>query len=360
MSLYLVAMHWACNPEPVPLEGDLSDIEYAPKDFELEIPEIYRQLSFEIPENNPMTEQGVELGHRLFFDPILSVDSTVSCASCHHRNGAFTDNLPVSFGVENKVGKRSAMSLLNVGFFNAGLFWDGRATTLETQALMPIEDPVEMAHSLTGVELALQGHKDYPKMFREAFGISRTEQISSDLVAKALAQYMRTILSGGNSKFDRFMRGEYLFTDEEQNGFDIFFDANPDLPDGECAHCHPSPLFTNNQYINNGLDKVDGLEGFDDLGRGGVTNRTIDNGRFRVPSLRNIELSAPYMHDGRFKNLEEVMQHYNSGGFAADNIDANMRPILLSEEETADVISFLRTLTDTTHYQNPLFQSPFE
>ncbi len=346
------------NP-PVDDAGDLSKIAYQPVSYEVEIPEIYKSLGLEIPIDNPITVEGLDLGHKLFFDPILSVDSTVSCASCHLPRGALTDNLPQSFGVENKLGRRSAMSLLNVGFFKNGLFWDGRAENLEAQALIPIQDPVEMAHSLVGVETALRTHKEYPAAFRRAFGIDHIDQINASLVAKALAQYQRTLISGGQAKFDRFLRNEYLFTDEEQNGFDMFFDANPDIPDAECAHCHPSPLFTSNQYINNGLDTVSSLEDFEDQGRGAVSNKRIDNGRFRVPTLRNIEFSAPYMHDGRFATLDEVLDHYNHGGFPADNIDANMRAIQLSEEEKQDLISFLKTLTDTSYYQNPLFFSPF-
>ncbi len=346
----------ACGDDPV-ATGDLTDIEYDPIAYLPAIPENFPAL--EQPENNMMTVDGILLGRKLFFDSILSGDSTMSCASCHLQQGNFTDNLAVSSGIDGFEGRRSSMALLNIGFDYNGLFWDGRAATLEEQALLPVEDPVEMHATWPEVVERLMNHKDYPTDFRKAFGIQNTSEINKDYAAFAIAQFERTLVSSGNSRFDRFLRGEIFLTDSEFNGYDMFFDASPDFPDAECAHCHSAPLFTSNRYFNNGLDDVPSLEDFDDSGRGEVTGVLFDNGKFRVPTLRNIEFSAPYMHDGRFETLEEVVEHYNSGGSRVANTDPLIRPLGLSESQKKDLIAFIRTLADTSFLQNPLFSSPF-
>ncbi|GJM32427.1 MAG: methylamine utilization protein [Saprospiraceae bacterium] len=335
--------------------GDLTYIPYQPQPFTLQ--ESDRFVKMQIPADNPLTEQGITLGRQLFFDPILSADSTQSCASCHQPDKAFTDGLSKSKGVHKLEGRRSAMSLVNVGYFYKGLFWDGRVPSLEAQALIPVEDSLEMGNTWEVVEKRLRQHPDYPSLFRQAFGSTCTDSIDRFLVAKAIAQYERTLVSY-NAPYDQVMRGEAVFTVAEKRGFDIFFDASSSLPVSECGHCHLDPLFTNLDFLNNGIQKVGTLDNFPDKGRGAITGVYYDNGQFRVPSLRNIELTAPYMHDGRFKTLEAVIDHYASGGHFAENLNPNVRKLHLSARDKADLIAFLRTLTDTSGRIVPVLENP--
>ncbi len=335
----------------------LLEVEYNPHPLHLEGPEGFPRMS--IPSDNPTTEEGVELGRRLFYDPVLSADGTMSCASCHLPEGNFTDNLALSKGVDQIEGKRSSMALLNIGFADQGLFWDGRATSLEDQALAPVEDPIELHNTWENVVQNLQQDELYPTLFRKAFGIRSFQEISKELAAKAIAQFERTLISSGQSRFDRFFRGELELTDEEFLGYVLFFDLDPNIPDAECGHCHNAPLFTTNQYFNNGIEPIESLVDFPDLGRAEVTGVEFDNGKFRAPTLRNIEFSAPYMHDGRFNTLEEVVEHYNSGGHFQTNKDPLIRPLNLLDHEKEALISFLKTLSDSTFIQEPRFLSPF-
>ena len=348
----------SCKKDPIISDSkDLTDIDYNPQNYPLEIPEYFP--SFAIPEDNPITVDGVVLGQHLFFDPILSADSTISCASCHLPEKAFTDGTKVSVGVNGNVGRRSSMSLVNIAYAFNDLFWDGRANSLEAQALEPIEDPLELIEDWDNVENKLKRSKRYQELFRKAFGITNSDEITRLLTVRAIAQYERIIISG-NSKFDKV---EYLdiaaYTLSELNGRDMFFDADPMTPDAECGHCHNGPLLTTQQYVNNGIEEVENLEDFSDKGRGEVTGMLFDNGKFRAPTLRNIELTAPYMHDGRFATLEEVVDHYNSGGHFAENVDPLIQPLGLSEKEKADIVAFLRTFTDTSFMKNSYITSPF-
>ena len=340
-------------------DNDLTSIYFSPQSFNLKIPPNFPQM--EIPADNALTTEGVELGKRLFYDPIFSRDSTMSCASCHLSVGGFTDNKALSKGVAGLDGFRSSMSLENVGFFNKGLFWDGHAKTLEEQALLPIEDPRELHTNWDKVVEKLRKHKDYPNRFRKAFGIASKNDISKTLAAKAIAQFERTLISG-NAKFDKIFRREDSFTDDELDGYQLFFNA-AGAPDAQCGHCHTTPFFNSNDYFNNGLDSVNNLKDFKDLGRGIVTKKEFDNGKFRVPSLRNIELTAPYMHDGRFKTLEQVVDHYASGGHYADNIDPfipQIATIKLTAKQKKQILLFLKTLTDTSFVNNRAFQNPYK
>ena len=338
-SFLLFLSLFSCTSE----KKELSLPEYSPHFIEWNDPKGFVKML--IPEDNPLTEEGIALGKRLFFDPILSKEESISCASCHNPALAFTDGQAKSIGFNRQLSERSSMSLFNVGYHHSGFFWDGRTKTLEEQALEPVENPLEMASDWNVVENRLRKHEEYTALFAKAFNIQETAEITRQLAAKALAQYERTLLSA-DAKFDRVMRKEEAFTAAEQRGWAIFFDASEDLPDAECAHCHIDPLFTTLEYLNNGLDRVETLEEFEDLGRGAVLKNKYYNGTFKVPSLRNIALTAPYMHDGRFETLEEVIEHYNSGGHYAVNVSPNVRKLNLNEQNKKDLIAFLYTLTD--------------
>lgn len=311
-----------------------------------------------IPLDNPLTEEGIALGRRLFYDPVLSADSSMSCATCHIPQLAFTDGRAVSEGVVGLEGTRSAMSLVNIGYYHTGLFWDGRSPSLEEQAFHPVRDPKEMAFNWPEAVRRLQQAPQYVRWFKEAFSIRNAREIDSMLVAKALAQFERTLVSS-NTKFDRVMREEAAFTPAEKRGWTIFFDASQEMSVSECNHCHVDPLFSDLNYHNNGVQQAPVLEGFADPGQGGVTGNRFDLGRFRVPTLRNVLLTAPYMHDGRFKTMDEVLDHYASGGHAAENLNANVRKLYLSAQNRADMMAFFGTLTDTVFLRNPAFQNPW-
>ena len=328
----------ACQPH-----SDLQQLPYQPEYLQAAHPPSFPPMR--IPSNNPLTKAGVALGRQLFFDPILSKDSSVACSTCHQPELAFTDGKALSTGVEGRIGKRSAMSLLNVGFYAKGLFWDGRAATLEEQSLHPVRDTLEMRHSWPALLQKLQTHAEYPGLFRRAFGIKNPKEIDSMLVGKALAQFERTLISA-DTKFDRVMREEAQFTPHEKRGWTIFFDASPAVPTSECNHCHVDPLFSTLNFENNGVVAALSLDDYPDKGRGAITGNRNDNGLFRVPTLRNLKYTAPYMHDGRFKTLDEVLDHYASGGHPGLNVSPNVRKLKLSKQDRADLIAFLNTLND--------------
>lgn len=339
-----------------PQENDLTGIPYQPVQYMPVVPASFPAL--EQPEDNLMTVDGIRLGRKLFYDPILSIDSTISCASCHSQAGSFTDQVAVSKGVAG-VTTRSSMSLINVAFHHHGFFWDGRAATLEAQALAPVENPVEMGESWDNVVLKLKAHPDYPSDFRRAFGIENSSQITSDLATKAIAQFERSLISGGNTKYDRFARGEIFLEENEYNGYLMFFDFDPTIPDAECGHCHNAPLFATSDYFNNGLQESADFNGFTDKGLGDITGKPSDNGKFKAPTLRNIAFTAPYMHDGRFQTLDEVIEHYNSGGKSSPNKSALLYPLHLTETQKEDLKAFILTLTDSSVITNQAFQNPF-
>jgi len=227
LSLLLVVICSSCKKDPAkpnppvptptdPAIRDLTNIPYSPTAKEIDRLENFPIM--EIPADNPLTQEGIELGRHLFFDPILSANQQMACASCHLPDQAFTDNLAVSTGIDDIAGSRSSMALFNVGYYTKGLFWDGSAVTLEEQALLPVEDPVELHHNWADVVDDLRQQEPYPELFRKAFGIDNTTGITKELAAKAIAQFERTIISG-NSKYDRVIRGEEFFEDEEFNGW---------------------------------------------------------------------------------------------------------------------------------------------
>jgi len=345
----------ACDKEMTPTS--LQDIEFNPLPYEFNLPDHFPQMV--IPEDNPMTVDGVALGRRLFYDPILSVDNTLSCSSCHLPEANFTDNLAVSPGVDGLTGLRSSMSLLNIGFNNNGFFWDGRVRSLEEQALLPVEDPIELHNTWTDVIADLQVDEDYPGLFRKAFGITAESEITKEMAAMAIAQFERSLVSSGQSKYDRVVSGDDVFTDEELLGHNIFFDIEPDISrHAECGHCHNAPLFTTNEFFNNGLEDTDQVN-LADIGLQAVTDRVFDAGKFRVPTLRNIELSAPYMHDGRFDTLDEVFDHYSQGVVFARNVDPNLRVLDMDEDDRRALVAFIRTLADPEFTSDDRYSSPF-
>lgn len=361
----LIVINIGCNRDPIveiPVRDDaidLTDILYEPSLFE--VPDLPDFLPLVSPSDNALTLEGIDLGRHLFYDPILSADSTMSCSSCHDPILAFTDGKSMSTGIDGIVGSRSAMSLINIGYNYRGLFWDGRVATLEEQALLPIEDPIELNHSWSEVVEDIQRHESYPRMFRKAYGIESTDEITEDLITKAIAQYERILISGTNSKYDRAINyNTVAFTELEQHGFDLFIDAGDgDTVDAECSHCHHGGLFMGDLFFNNGIDETSDPESLLDLGRGAITGFDIDMGKFKAPTLRNIVLTAPYMHDGRFTTLEEVIDHYDSGGHPSPNLDQNIRPLSLSDYDKKALVAFLNTLTDTTYLFPNLIPNPY-
>ncbi|MCC2548657.1 cytochrome-c peroxidase [Hymenobacter sp. BT175] len=330
--------------------------------YQLTIPSNFPQNA-RIPADNPLTEEGVALGRMLFYEPRLSRDNTLSCGSCHQQSKAFTDGRALAIGVNGARHTRSSMSLVNLAW-EPVLNWDGAATTLETQARLPLENPVEM-HQLLGEGVRkLQQTDLYPPLFRKAFG---STTITEQNVLKALAQFQRTLISS-NSRYDRSLRRELRLTVDEQRGEALYNNhPNPDLSiaGADCMHCHGGPLFTSQSFHNNGLDAT-----FTDPGRKGVTGLAVDNGKFRAPTLRNIELTAPYMHDGRFATLEDVLDHYSDH---VKRSSPNIDPLLLDASNTLNgtqldltqtqknqIIAFLRTLTDTTFTRDKRFSDPFK
>lgn len=307
-----------------------------------------------LPDDNPLTYEGISLGKELFYEKLLSKDATVSCGSCHAQKDAFTDDQKqFSEGVDKKVGDRNSMPIFNMFYHQKGFFWDGRAKLLRDQSLGPIENPLEMDETLENVIVKLTNTEKYPQMFKAAFGY---ESITSERMSLAMEQFMFTFVSG-NSKFDRVERGEDTFTESEQRGKELFFtefEEKSKTRGADCFHCHGGADFSNHEFMNNGLDTD---AEFTDLGRANVTKKITDNAKFKTPSLRNIVVSGPYMHDGRFKTLQEVIEHYNSGVKESSTLDVNMHSIKegmkLTEQEKDDLIAFLSTLTDITYLNNP-------
>lgn len=321
----------------------------------LSIPQFFQDkiLNPVIPIDNPQTIEGIALGKKLFFDPILSADNSQACADCHAPENAFTDPDRFSDGINGILGERNSMPLFNLAWnYDEKFFWDGNTFGLEHQAFVPVADPIEMASTWSQVEEKLQEHSEYPSLFNQAFG---STQIDSNLVVKAITQFERTLISS-NSKFDKFLLGEVALTQEEQNGFNVFMDENR----GDCFHCHGSennPLWTDNIFHNNGLDET-----FTDLGLGAVTGDPGDNGKFKSPSLRNLAFTAPYMHDGRFETIDDVINHYSEGLKNSSTIDPLMKKVAqggvqLSTQDKADLKAFLLSLSDYEFINNSAFNN---
>lgn len=338
--LPLLAALAACKPDPQP---DPKLLPYLPQ-----TPAHFPPLP--VPADNPMTLARVELGKALFYDPLLSRDRSISCASCHLPELSFSDPNRVSIGVQGRTGTRNAPALINLAY-HTSFFWDGSNPALETQALFPIEAHVEMDLPVDSVVARLRAHPSYPERFIYAFNDS-TLTIKS--VTDAIASFERTLLSYG-SKYDRFIERGFdstLFSPAEWRGYKLFF-AEKGERHAECFHCHGGYNFDEpeGKFRNNGLYYF-----YEDPGRYLVTGNQLDVGKFKVPTLRNLSFTAPYMHDGSLSTLEEVVAHYASGGQPHLNRDILMDNILITAQDQADIIAFLMTLNDTAFVQNPAFR----
>ena len=304
-----------------------------------------------LPLDNPLTEEGVRLGHDLFLEPMLSRSDSISCGSCHQPSAWFSDPRRFSPGADRALGTRQSMPLFNLAW-KSSFFWDGRAPTLRAQVVQPIQNPIEMHETLENVEAKLAAHPDYPARFAQVFG---SPGVTRERLALALEQFLLTLLSY-DSRFDRSLRGEEELTAAEKRGFELFhteFDPVRGQRGADCFHCHGGPLFQSQAFGNNGLDEASA-----DAGRFVVTDREGDRGKFAVPSLRNIALTAPYMHDGRFSTLEEVVAHYDRGLRRSPTLDPNLakhppQGLGLSAEDQAALVAFLHSLTEVPREGDP-------
>lgn len=330
LSILLLLLALACQPEAA------NPLDESP--YSLDVPAGFPYP--DIPEDNELTDARVALGKRLFYDPILSEDSTLSCASCHKQALAFADDVPVSPGVQGRLGFRNAPTLANMAYLER-LNKDGGVVKLDLQPVVPIEDHNEMNLPLREAVRRLNEHPSYPADFLRAYG----KEASPFTLTRALASFMRTLISG-SSRYDQYVNGSVSTLDEaELRGLSLFFSERVG-----CAKCHQGFNFTDNSFRNNGL-----YETYEDPGRQRITLDSEDEGKFRVPTLRNIALTAPYMHDGSLPTLEAVAEHYNNGGSSHPNKDTLIHPLQLSEMEKADLIAFLRALTDHAFITNPAF-----
>jgi cytochrome c peroxidase len=318
-------------------------------------PDIYASIKFETPagfpptvyqvHNNPPTPAGFKLGKALFYDGILSRDGSISCGTCHQQNFAFTHHQhDVSHGIDDKLGQRNAPSLQNLAWhkeFN----WDGGVNHLDFFPIQPIQNPVEMDEKLSNVLEKLRNHPSYPRLFKEAFG---SEEITTERFLQALSQFMVMMVSA-DSRYDKYLAGKSSLSPSEMQGLQVF--------QNKCSSCHQGVLFTDLSYRDNGLAPT----ARQDVGRESITLNSTDRFKFKVPSLRNVEFSAPYMHDGRFTSLEQVLNHYQNGVRNNPNLDPLLKKsdgslgIDLTEEEKKNIIAFLKTLTDENFLKDERF-----
>jgi len=315
------------------------------EDVKLNFPTDFPKPLYEFTNNKP-TPEGFTLGRKLFYDPILSKDSSISCGFCHQRIAAFAHiDHPISHGINGLLGNRNVPPLQNL-IWQKEFMWDGGVNNLEVQPISPITNPVEMNENLGNVIKKLQRNKNYVSMFKLAFGDSI---ITSQKMLRALSQFTGMMVSS-NSRYDKYMRHEDTLSKAELSGLKLFRD--------NCAQCHKEPLFTDNTYRNTGL-KYDSA--FKDSGRARITGQMKDFMKFKVPGLRNIEMTYPYMHDGRFRNLKQVLDHYTNKFDANTGADPILiKGISLTEQDKLDIIAFLKTLTDKTFLYDRRFADPNE
>lgn len=344
----MVLLH-ACRKDPAFVVDDVAG---GPTPLSLPIPDWAFNAAHPtlLPADNPMTVEGVSLGRKLFYEKALSNDYSLSCASCHRQENAFSDPRRFSIGTDGSVGRRNAMSIQNM-VWDHFFFWDTRAPTLEAQALMPVTDHAEMRNTWPVVEERLRNHSDYPALFEKAFG---TPHVDSMRIVMAIAQFERTLLSF-NSPYDRFVFGgdATAMTEQQQRGMDLF------MGEAHCNECHMAPRFNDHGVQNVGMDRND-----PDLGLMEVTGNEADRHRFKNVTLRNIAVTAPYMHDGRFSTLEEVMDFYaDDVDVSTPNLDAHMfgwslGMVDLDAQERADLVAFMHALTDEQFLTDPAHSDP--
>ena len=339
--LFLIMVCTGCSKQEIDPESQAYSLP-VPEHFPLPISDT----------ENPMTREGIDLGRMLFYDVRLSANNKVSCASCHDQSLAFSDGVSLSkAGVSATALLRHAPALINLAWANNGLFWDGGSTNLESQVFGPLTAHDEMAQNLFELVDELNAVPDYVTRFKSAFD----DEISSQNVAKALAQFQRTLISA-DSKYDQFKlkKAGATLSSLEMRGLE--------LVKQKCQGCHSGELFTDNGYHNNGIDALfsntehEGLY----MGRYRISYDLADLGKFRTPTLRNVGLTAPYMHDGRFKNLDEVLDHYSDGIRDSETLDPLLpaKGMKLQQDEKKAIIAFLNTLSDQSFITNPAFQSP--
>lgn len=334
----VVCLLTSCKNEPYESIPEAESGTFSDVRLEFNVPSNFPALVYDV-EGNPPTEKGFELGRRLFYEGRLASDGVVACGFCHIQEFAFTHHTHIiSHGVDGALGSRNAQPLHNLAYQNE-FTWDGAAVHLDLQPIIPITSELEMNETFVNVIQKLETHPEYPRMFREAF---ENGEINSENILKALSQFMIMMVTS-NSKYDKFRRneGNVTLTENETQGMELFSQ--------KCASCHTGELFTDQSYRNNGL-AID-LD-YNDLGRARVTGLTEDEYKFKVPNLRNIEVTFPYMHDGRFSSLEDVLEHYRTGITEYENLDNSLRQtdgtlgIPMTDEEKARIITFLKTLTD--------------
>lgn len=309
----------------------------------LDYPNYFPQPAYDF-NKNPLRKESIELGRALFYEPMLSRDGSITCESCHLQFTSFTHvDHQLSHGIDNRIGNRNSPVLVNLAW-QKDLMWDGSVHHLDVQALAPIENPLEMDEKLPNVVKKLQSNTKYKAMFAQAYGDSI---VTGERLLKAMSQFMLTLVSA-NAKYDKVKRNEATFNEYEIKGYEIF--------KKNCNSCHSEPLFTNNKFENNGLLPDTNLR---DIGRMKVTLNKNDSLKFKVPTLRNIELSYPYMHDGRFRNLQMVVFHYNDDIHRSTTLAEQLKkPMNMSEDDKRNLIAFLKTLTDENFARNQKYGFP--
>lgn len=319
-----------------------------PRPKKIKFPSNFPDLTYNL-QNNPITHEGFALGRALFYDNELSRDSSVSCASCHQQSSAFVQaDHDLSHGVEDRLGRRNSLPIFNA-LYRRSFFWDGGVPSLDFVPVNPIENELEMDEKMDHVVWKLNQSKPYKLLFKNAFGV---DSIATKDVLQAFSQFMNAIISA-NSKYDKYVRKEgVVYTIAEKKGLYLF--------EQKCSSCHAGALFTDDSFRNNGLQS----SSFSDKGREDITLDITDRATFKVPSLRNVALTAPYMHDGRFNTLSEVLNHYSSGVKMSPTLDPLLKKssrmgIPLSSQEKVYIITFLKTLTDYTLINNPEFSNPY-
>jgi len=315
----------SCEVDPSLVDDSVNDMEPVSFVKPAHFPDAIYNL-----QQNPVTTEGFILGRKLFYDPILSKDNSISCGECHQQYSAFAHgDHQFSHGINGLIGTRNSPPLFNLAF-QKDFMWDGGVNNLEVQPLLPITNPVEMDEDINNVVAKLDKLPTYRQLFKSAFG---DETINSQRVLRALSQFMVMMISA-NAKYDKVKLGKETFSTAEQSGYDVFVQ--------KCSACHQEPLFTDLSFRNNGLDLFP-----KDPGRAMITFDPADSGKVKVPSLRNLKYTYPYMHDGRFQNLQEVIMHYTAGVKPCATLDPLLsNGITLSNTEIDDLLTFLKTLDD--------------